>query len=429
MVNNIYQHLLKYEPTNKKKFIFYLLFWCIVMMIMREPKLVTNPRIWAEEGTIFFSWAKCHNFIENFSTSLIGYYTLFNFSVAYLQTLVPLKFIPLVSTFSGFTIQLIPLLIILFTQHQFWDTPIKKTFISLIYILVIPPELMFNTTNSHFFFGLIAFLILVTDAYSISKFAKWAFRFLLIIGCLSGPSACFTAPLFLLKMVKKPFKEHTIQCIIVLLFSIIQFAVVVYSILYENKYGRLHIYDTSVTISAFFRDNFGCNFDLFGKNDKKNIAIIISFLSLIIMFAHKRDKQYHYFILSFFITGFLSTLGSLNMAGDIRYSFIPTFILISIFINDVFEKSSNASGMKSKIAQFILLLFFTSNILSFKTTMNTVYSDDFPNFKEEIEKWKLDNNYNIQVHPTTKFLIWEIDQMHTLKKEDLKFSKPVIQNK
>lgn len=424
MINNFFQILHKYEPNNISRSKWFFIIWCIIMIIFREPNLIIQPRIWAEEGSIFYSWATNHSFIENFSSALVGYYTGFNFFVAFLQSLFPIDYIASISTWVGFLIQLIPIYIILNTDHPIWNRYYKKVILVIFYLLITPPELMLNTTNSHFIFGLISFQILVIPTENLTNYQKWFFRVLLLIGCLSGPSSCFFAPLFLVKAYQNNSKENKIQASIVLASTMIQFYFILKTILYENQYGRLQVFNFSYTFDAFIRDNFGCGFDLMGLNDKKNFGLFILCLSIIIFYKNRKNIVYQYFIYGFVITSILSTLGSLNMAGSLRYSFIPTFMLICIFLNELYNSNENNNWI-FKITYLILIVTLTSNILTYRTSMNSVYKDDYPIFSNEIEKWKLDRNYNIKIHPLTDDFVWEIDLNHSKTKSDLKFFKPI----
>jgi len=394
------------------------------MIIFREPILIIQPRIWAEEGSIFYSWAANHSFYENFSSALVGYYTGFNFFVASLQSLFPIDYIAFISTWIGFLIQLIPIYIILNTDHPIWNRYFKKVILVIFYLFITPPELMLNTTNSHFIFGLISFQILVVPTENLTNFQRWLFRILLLIGCLSGPSSCFFAPLFFMKAYQNNSKENKIQATIVLFSTMLQFYFILKTILYENQYGRLQVFDFFNTFDAFIRDNFGCGFDLMGLNDKKNFGLFIFCNTIIIFYRNRKNTVYQYFIYGFVITSILSTLGSLNMEGSLRYSFIPTFMLICIFLNELYRNSEKNNWI-FKIPYIILLIVFTSNLLTYRTSMKTVYNEAYPIFNEEIEKWKLDNNYTIKIHPLTDDFVWEIDLNHSKTKSDLKFFKPI----
>src|SRR6185437_8993584 len=229
----------------------------IVLIALREPALLLYPRLWAEEGCIFYQFALHHSLYEIFTTAHVGYLTLFNSIVSVLQAKIfSVENAAVVSTYMGFLIQLVPVYIISFTNYKLWDTPFKKIVSILIIIVVTAPEQWLNTTNSHFIFGLITFLVMVIPSIELSKFQKYIFRILLFIGGLTGPASIFFTPTFFLKAYKEKSKEKYIQAGIISLCALIQALVIVYSILFDNKYKRLSEHNHLRAVYHFLIDNF-----------------------------------------------------------------------------------------------------------------------------------------------------------------------------
>src|SRR6185312_3797584 len=142
--------------NKKEKWIYFL--WLILIILIREIRLVAMPRFWAEEGALFYVFAYNHSFLENLTTIHVGYYTLFNVLVSSFSVLFPLKYAPYFTTYLGLAIQIISLAIIVFCKSEWWNTTLKKVLISIVVVIISPPELWINTTNSHFYFGLITLL-------------------------------------------------------------------------------------------------------------------------------------------------------------------------------------------------------------------------------------------------------------------------------
>ena len=167
----------------------------ILMILFRAPALLLYPRLWAEEGTIFYVFARHHTIGEIFTTSHVGYLTFFNSIISLLQAkCFSVEYAPIVSTVAGFLVQLVPVYIITFTSCKFWDNPLKKVLSVFICILTTAPELWLNTTNSHFIFGLITFLLMMVPAQNVSFLFAIFSRILLIIGSLTGPASLFFFP-------------------------------------------------------------------------------------------------------------------------------------------------------------------------------------------------------------------------------------------
>src|ERR1700751_1875389 len=95
-----------------------ILILCSIFLIcLREPALILNPRMWAEEGIIFYHFALHHSLYDIFTTVHVGYLTLFNSIVSALQAKIfSIENAAIVSTDRGFLIQRIPVYIINVTR-------------------------------------------------------------------------------------------------------------------------------------------------------------------------------------------------------------------------------------------------------------------------------------------------------------------------
>ena len=157
---------------NSKKAKCVYLLWLILIILIREIKLVTMPRFWAEEGALFYAFAYSHSFFENLTTIHVGYYTLLNVLISSFSVLFPLKYAPYFTTFLGLSIQIISVVVIVFCESKWWNTTLKKVLISIVVIIISPPELWINSTNAHFYLGLITLIILLSDSDSLSSFSR-----------------------------------------------------------------------------------------------------------------------------------------------------------------------------------------------------------------------------------------------------------------
>ena len=377
----------------------------LLLIVFREHEIPLYPRIWAEEGTIFYAFARHHTIWEIFATAHVGYLTLFNSIVSTIQAKIfSVENAATISTYIGFFVQLIPIYIIAFTNNKFWDTAFKKTICVFIIIIVMEPELWLNTTNSHFIFGLITFLIMVISTSELSKFQTYFFRALLFLGGLTGPASIFFTPTFLLKAYREKSKEKYTQAGIITICAVIQASIILYSIFFDNKYKRLAVHDLKTTRYHFIIDNFSLlphtypfhyhllSFDLitiFGM-------LIGTFYGYLIL---KKIKNIDYIIplLSVLVVGTFSTLGSLDMSGGTRYSYIPTCILMIVFVSVFFDLKFN---YERYMALFILVVCLTANASCYVRTMEEwAYSPTYPKWRNEVAKWRLDSTYNPKTHP------------------------------
>jgi hypothetical protein len=386
----------------------------ILLIVLREPALFIYPRLWAEEGTIFYAFARHHSVWEIFTTSHVGYLTLFNSLVSTIQAkLFSVENAACVSTYMGFLVQLTPICIIAFTAHKFWDSAFKKIICVLTIILVTAPELWVNTTNSHFIFGLITFLIMIIYAPDLSIFQKYFFRAMLFIGGLTGPASIFFTPAFLLKAYREKSKEKYIQAGIMLLCACIQALVILYSILYNNKYNRLSVHDLKTTRYHFIIDNFSLlphtnlfSFQLFSLDFITLFGLLIGVFYVYLLIKNFKNSDYLIPLLSLIPVAVFSTLGSLDMAGGTRYAYIPTCILMIVILSEIFELSLRKMRYA---ALFVTGSCFLINLLCYKPIINQwAYMPIYPKWKVEVAKWRADTSYLPKTHPALNNDGWPV---------------------
>ena len=376
----------------------------ILLIILREPDLFLYPRIWAEEGTIFYAFARHHSVWEIFTTAHVGYLTLFNSIVSTIQAkLFSVEMAATISTYMGFLIQLTPIYIVAFTKNKFWDNPLKKIVCVFTFVIVMAPELWLNSTNSHFILGLITFLIMVISSTELSTFQKYLFRALLLIGGLTGPASIFFTPTFILKAYREKNKEKYIQAGIITLCAFIQAGIILYSIFYNNKYKRLSVHDLKTTRYHFIIDNFSLfphtptfSYHLFSFDFITLVGILIGafYVYLILKNIKKIDNLIP--IISVTVVGVFSTLGSLDMSGGTRYAYIPTCILFIIFLSEFFDVKTATRY----IALLIVLVCLSANVSCYESLLKSwAYKPRYPQWKKEVAKWRADSTYNPRVHP------------------------------
>jgi len=350
-----------------------------------------------------------HSLYDIFTTAHVGYLTLFNSIVSSIQAKVFLvNDAAIVSTYMGFLVQLIPIYIICFTNNKFWNNPLKKIICCLIFIVVTAPEQWLNTTNSHFIFGLITFLILIISATELSKFQKHFFRILLFIGGLTGPASIFFTPTFLLKAYKEKSREKYVQAAIISLCATIQAFVIVYSILFDNKYKRLSEHNHLRAVYHFLIDNFSMvsqastsYFHAATLYLSLFFGLLMGLFYLYLLFKNKRNDVYLIPLLSMFIVGLFSTLGSLHMAGGPRYAYIPTCILMMVILSELFKLQKFDTNRIQYIASVTLLICLTIYIIDYRKSMVSVYNSTYPKWKDELVKHNIDTTYNPKIHPGT----------------------------
>lgn len=397
-----------FQQAAKKNFsvFYYLIIFSLI--ILKEPSIFLYPRFWAEEGMVFYAFAYHNSFWDNLFTPLVGYYTFYNVIVSSLQVnFFSIENAPIVSTVAGLIVQITPFILILNSYHPFWDTNLKKLLHSLIIIFITPNEIWVNTTNSHFHFGLITFIILVAEPNK-SKLLNGFIYIMLILACLTGPMSVFFAPFFILKYFYKKNSPNLIQMVIANVCGAIQVFVTIYSVLYKNTYQRFVDKNLWLSFKAYIADNFGLLLP-FGENDRFIIGLVVAPIAiyLFIKLLQEKKKESFFFIASFFLVSILSILGSLNMTGGPRYGFVPTFILICLFFNFLFKDTlSWQSKLQRNFFYGLFGIFLLIQGIGFKLNSHKMYLPEFPKWRSEVEKWRKDSTYTMKIHPYNENKGW-----------------------
>lgn len=399
---------MKLKPfTNLRDFVFsdslssriLFFFFCIVLIAFREIDFLIHPRLWGEEGKFFYSFARHHSLFEILTTVQVGYVTLFNSMVSAIQAkLVEPENVPIVSTYLGFIIQLLPVYILTFTAISFFTFPLNRL-LSLLSILYTVPELWLNSTNTHFVLGLCVFLISLVSTDQLSGFKKNMFRLLLVLGPLSGPSSMLILPVFYLKYFMEKTKERFIQVIILTGASLVQLGVTAYSILYNNQFNRLHSNKLEETLKHFMMDHFSLNIKILDPTTAICFGSLVAVCFLFLSIKNRKSKEQLLLTFSFILMAVLSSLGSLKMEGSPRYGFIPTFILMMILMKE-FEVWIKSKNLLNDVGAAFFVFSLSLNIVFYHSRMEDVRNPSYPIWTEEIKIWRKDNSYAPKIHPS-----------------------------
>jgi hypothetical protein len=133
-----------------------LLLASTLVIVLRAPALFLEPRFWAEEGAIYFSYAFRRPWYEVLFAPHLGYYALYPHLASLVATrTVELADAPLVTTSMALLAQLIPVTLILWSKAELWLGPARKIIGILIVIFTLSSgEIWLNSINSQFFFAL-----------------------------------------------------------------------------------------------------------------------------------------------------------------------------------------------------------------------------------------------------------------------------------
>lgn len=209
-----------------------LFFLAMVLIVCREKVYFLSPRFWAEEGVIFFSYARQHGVLATLLRPHLGYYSLFaNLASIMAVRLAPLEFAPMVTTVLSLAVQCLPIALVVFGRCPYWQGLGGKVIVlACIFLAPLSYEVWLNTVNSQFYFCLFAALLLLEPMpVGENKARTWSLRVGLVMAGLTGVLSCLLLPLYWLRALFERQREVVTWALILSGCTLIQLAVVVFS--------------------------------------------------------------------------------------------------------------------------------------------------------------------------------------------------------
>lgn len=167
------------------------------LLVVRCPRLWIAPRLWAEEGCVYFRFALDHDFLGATFAPHLGYFAFVPNIATALAALVPLAYAPFVTLFVAALVQTLPALLILDDESIFDDARTKALGIVALVLPASGTEVWLNTINSQFWLALACVLTVATRPRTLV--GRTAGQISILVGSLTGPVSVTLAPLFFVR--------------------------------------------------------------------------------------------------------------------------------------------------------------------------------------------------------------------------------------
>jgi hypothetical protein len=418
--------------SNKNKVLLLISAVVIALNIVRCPELLLSPRFFAEEGTTYFASAFQKSFLENIFSAHYGYYTLYNQIATSFAKLVPLEHAPLVTTFMSLIVQVGISLYVLWGELPLLATIWRRAFLALAIPLISWPGHWLTIIGTQCWLGAGTFLLLLSSNRS-RPLAGYAARagYLLVAG-LTGVISCFMIPAYFLRAVKEKSMEffayagilflcvpvHTGVLFDALLSSSPEVADRFMSNTLATMLGKTVVYqfaipftgrgffeqqllvDIGSSIKTIFENVFGVNLlvhDLFVMPLLTGVAVII--LTTVIIWQNRSILDVQLITVTLLTIGILSNFCSINSAGGPRYYFVPSLIMLTLYIG---IKEMKSCRPVVAAAVLVMLCTLLGNGIEFRSIMNKqAYRPDYPDWRAELVLWRATPSYQINIWPTS----------------------------
>jgi hypothetical protein len=415
----------------------------ISVVILRDPRYFLNPRLWAEEGSLHFAFAYAHPGVLSLFQPQQGYLNFWPNLSTFAAARVPLNLSPLVTTLLALLVQLVPVVLILWSQSSHFGTwPAKAAGIAVYLFVPLSGEGWLNTINSYTFFAVITFLILLEPPPGSPHRRRW-YRALLGLAGLSGALSGFLLPLFAATALleaggKRPFwidlrsfwkQERWIQTGWLTLAVVIQ-AAAIFSVQTGANFGsRLHLIGIatlgvtlwtqsialfSVGLSqthAWARTMYSLaaqNVPTFQSTGRWLLFAGIALLGLLSARVPARQRflflgGYVLLLVPSMMFSIIQDKYALIDTGLHQRIFLPPNILLGwmLLVNTRFTRpvlSSKRAGSLSSLASGLLLAaaILWGAYTFFNPANRTTY---WPDWKSEVTAWQADPTYALKIQP------------------------------
>jgi hypothetical protein len=400
----------------------------MLLMFLRAPWLLTRPRFWAEEGTVWFQHATTHSAFANFSfvNSETGYYILLTNIGAMLASATKnwfgLEHAPAATTYFAGLIQLIPFLIILcFKSHLF--TSIWRIVAGCLILLCAPTatgEVWLNSVNSQTYLGAAALLVVFVDSSVWTRFTTWSMRVLLVLAGLSGLYAAVLFPLYAVSYRVYKERERIVQAALLAACFLVQLSVV----LFARSAGGLEptrfasvTPDTAFVNILFFEILIPIAGEVTARNlfhhagltealkvstsvPRSGTAVLAGLcclalivLTLGILKGRKLASEKGLLIGGFVIYAAVTSIASMRGIPNDRYAFLPGAILLFLLMDNLGAPQHQFIAV---LCGFLLAVALFRGITMYRG--QPVFAG--PEWSEEVRAWQANPNYALRVWPS-----------------------------
>lgn len=405
-----------------------LLLLVLFLIALRAPFLLTQPRVWAEEG-VYLNFALHHSVLQTLLHLHLdsGYYVFSADFPAVVEAWVSkkfgLEFAPFVTTYFSLCLQVLPLALLIYGRSRLFRDWQDK-FAGCLLILLAPTtsgEIWLNTINSISWAGLTALVILFEDTSGNPGRSRSWLRVVLLFCGISGPYAAITFPLFFFAYWVYREREKLSQAFTLLGCYLLQLSVFIHVRHAGGAASRLSSFSIDSAIVNIFYFHVtnaiggerGANaiFDHFGLTDslQKSIAVprggpvllgasfcaLVLLLVLIYLWDKRLQSPKTLLIGTFLLFTSVTAFASARGIPHNRYAFLPglSFLLL-VWCN----ARENRYNLVRAICYVMLACALWSGARDYQKFWLEYRSFCSP-WAEEVRRWRIDHTYQLHVWP------------------------------
>jgi uncharacterized membrane protein YobD (UPF0266 family) len=415
---------------DRKKFLLFISAVVIAINIARCPELLLDPRFFAEEGTTYFSGAFQKSFFANIFSAHYGYYTLYNQIATSLATLAPLENAPLVTTIMSLLVQVGISLYVLWGELPLVDKLWQRTVLALAIPLVSWPGHWLTIIGTQSWFGVGTFLLLVSSNRCKRSLCYTVRVGYLLVAGLTGVVSCFMAPAYLWRAFREKSREFLAYAVILFSCLSVHAGLLLAALQSQSQeisgrfifnsfgtmIGKTIVYQFAVPFTGrgIFEQQFIVNIGTIIKTAIEDsfgvylliydhfiipllIGITVISVTAVVIWQNRSKIEVQILSLALITVSILSNLCSVNSAGGPRYYFIPSLIMLTLYICLIDLKSCRPIVLATGL---LVLTTFVGNGYEYRSIMNKqAFNPEYPSWRTEVALWRMTPSYQMSIWP------------------------------
>ncbi len=379
----------------------------------RAPQLFFDPRLWAEEVTVYLERGLTWPWYQAIWLPDSGYVNLLANGVGILEArFVPLEYAPVVPLVVSYLIMLLPIVLVVWSTGA-WQNIWSKVAAAAVIVLTVPnQEVWLNSITSQFHLSLATGIILALPAVE-SLRLKWLHRAVIILAGLGGAASILLAPLFIFRAWKDRSRERALQAAILA-------GVVIVQLLISAHYGLGNhvvkfmpgMWWLVIMVKSMLLPFLGSGgaADLIPLSWPMYIGVSVAAVSGVVAMCCAKVAEARWLITSALALIFFSLILSLDAPAKLvshlvgnRYFFAPNALLGLALVAWMFHVPFKKKWTRG-VGVFVLIWLAVVGVCEYFNADPLFFEG--PSWRTEIHAWREDASHVVRVWPRP--WTWEV---------------------
>ncbi len=376
-------------------------FGILALIYFRDPRLLIQPRFWAEEGMGYFKSAYMLPAWQALIAPHQGYYSFWANIAVELATLPPLRYAPLVTTLMSLVVVLWIFLAIHINDAPMVAEGSNKMTATLAALMVgATGEIWLNSINAQHYFVLLVFLILIDSKTNGWKRKLW-YSTAFVAG-LSSIVANLLTPLFFLRWWQTRARADLVLFGILACTALLQATALLYShfILGMAAYyvpAEQHRLTVGLPTVALLHKTLIYALDYPISMPYKMYWPGMAAMLYLVYSTRQSWNRYWPFLAAVPLIILPSLLASLNEVGGPRYVYASS-VIVFLFILGVATDSAIRKPARL-LAGLLLLASLAGWGLRYRNDMHYYDQPSWPSWASQVQAWAHNPQAKLQAWP------------------------------